>query len=119
VTPFLLLDTCSIINMSYCSPIATLFKDRYAGRAGWARAVKTELTDLRGKRPPQPQAGRAHSWAITWLGAPIEVTDQGEQIAVEAIQNEISLGSDNDAPLPPWGSSQYPSARYRWSRPTD
>jgi hypothetical protein len=97
VTPSLLLDTCSIINLSYCSPIATLFKDRYDARAGWARAVKTELTDLRGRRPAQPQAGRAHSWAITWLGTPIEITDPGEQIAVEAIQNEISLGSDNDA----------------------
>lgn len=97
MTPSFLLDTCSIINLSYCSPISKLFKDRYAGRAGWTLAVKTELTDLRGKRPPQPQAGRAHNWAITWLGTPMEITDPAEQIAVEAIQNEISLGSDNDA----------------------
>ncbi len=97
MTPCLLFDTCSIISRSYCGPITALFRERYAGRAGWARAVKTELTDLRGKRPPQPQAGRAHSWAITGLGAPIEITDPGEQVAVEAIQNEISLGSDNDA----------------------
>ena len=93
----LLLDTCSIINLSYCRPVAELFKNKFAGRAGWVRAVKTELTDLRGKRPPQPQAGRAHSWAITWLDVPIEVTDAAAQIAVEAIQTEISLGGDDDA----------------------
>ncbi len=97
MTPALLLDTCSIINLSYCSPVATLFKDTYTGRAGWARAVRTELTRQRTKRPPHPQAGRACNWAVTWLGDPIEVTHPNEQIAVEAIQNEISLGSDNDA----------------------
>jgi hypothetical protein len=93
----LLLDTCSIINLSYCRPVAELFKNKFGGRAGWVRAVKTELTDLRGKRPPQPQAGRAHSWAVTWLDVPIEVTDAAAQIAVEAIQTEISLGGDDDA----------------------
>jgi predicted nucleic acid-binding protein len=97
VTPSLLFDTCSIINLSYCSPVATLLRNRYAGRAGWARAVKTELTYQRAKRPPQPQAGRAHNWAVTWLGEPIEVTGPNEQVTVAAIQNEISLGSDNDA----------------------
>jgi predicted nucleic acid-binding protein len=83
--------------LSYCSPVATVFKDTYKGRAGWARAVKTELTHQRAKRPPHPQAGRACNWAVTWLGEPIAISDLTEQIAVEAIQNEISLGSDNDA----------------------
>jgi hypothetical protein len=97
VTPALLLDTCSIINLSYCSPVATVFKDTYKGRAGCARAVKTELTHQRTRRPPHPQAGRACNWAVTWLGEPIPVSDPDEQIAVAAIQNEISFGSDNDA----------------------
>jgi predicted nucleic acid-binding protein len=97
MTPALLLDTCSIINLSYCSPVATLFKEKYTGRAGWPHAVRTELTRQRAKRPPHPQAGRACNWAVTWLGQPIALTDPNEQIAVEAIQNEISLGSDNDA----------------------
>jgi hypothetical protein len=97
MTPALLLDTCSIINLSYCSPVATLFKEKYTGRAGWPHAVRTELTRQRAKRPPHPQAGRACNWAVTWLGEPIALTEPSEQIAVEAIQNEISLGSDNDA----------------------
>jgi predicted nucleic acid-binding protein len=97
VIPALLLDTCSIINLSYCSPVATLFKGRFTGRAGWVRAVKTELTHQRAKRPPHPQAGRACNWAVTWLGEPIEIVDRSDQLAVEAIQYEVSLGSDNDA----------------------
>jgi hypothetical protein len=32
----LLFDTCSVINLSYCSPVAALFRDRYKGRGGWA-----------------------------------------------------------------------------------
>lgn len=96
MTPTLLLDTCSIINLSYCSPVATLFKARYVRRAGWVRAVRTELTHQRTKRPPHPQAGRACNWAVTWLGEPIDITDPSDQVAVEAIQYEISLGSDND-----------------------
>lgn len=95
MTPELLLDTCSIINLSYCSPVAALFKARFAGRAGWTHAVKTELTRQRTKRPPHPQAGRACNWGVTWLGDPIGITEPGDQIAVEAIQNEISFGSDD------------------------
>jgi hypothetical protein len=59
----LLLDTCAIINLSYCSPIATLFQDRYKGRGGWTEAVRTELTRQRTRKPPHPQAGRACNWA--------------------------------------------------------
>lgn len=65
--PDLLLDTCSIINLSYCSPVAALLAEKYAGRAGWAKAVQIELTRQRAKRPPHPQAGRACNWAVTWL----------------------------------------------------
>lgn len=97
MTPDLLLDTCSIINLSYCSPVASLFKRKYAGRAGWARAVHSELTRQRIKRPPHPQAGRAGNWAATWLELPIEITDTDDQIAVAAIQSQIALGSSDDA----------------------
>ena len=96
MTPDLLLDTCSIINLSYCSPVAVLFKDKYAGRAGWARAVHSELTRQRTKCPPHPQAGRACNWAVSWLEPPIEITDPDGQIAVAAIQNQIALGSGDD-----------------------
>src|SRR5262249_53000664 len=95
VTPALLLDTCAIINLSDCGPVAALFRDRYTGRAGWVRAVRAELTAHRVRRPPHPQAGRAHNWATSWLGEPIDVTDAGDQLAVVAIQNEISLGGDD------------------------
>lgn len=97
MTPDLLLDTCSIINLSYCSPVAALFKEKYTGRTGWVRAVQTELTRQRAKRPPHPQAGRACSWAISWLGLPIEITDRDDQVAVANIQNQIALGSGDDS----------------------
>lgn len=54
--PEILLDTCSIINLSYCQPVATIFRSRYEGAAGWTRAAKDELVRQRGRRPPHPQA---------------------------------------------------------------
>src|SRR5213593_3731741 len=53
-----LFDTCSIINLSYCPPVAALFVARYGDRGGWVRAVQVELTSQRARRPPHPQAGR-------------------------------------------------------------
>ncbi|HEX8498274.1 MAG TPA: hypothetical protein VF661_13835 [Actinomycetales bacterium] len=94
--PALLLDTCSIINLSYCSPVATLFKQRYAGRTGWARAVQAELLRQRSRKPPHPQAGRAGNWAASWLPSPIDIVDEPDQAAVEDIQHRIALGSDDD-----------------------
>lgn len=95
--PALLLDTCAIINLSYCSPVATLFKTRYAGRAGWTRAVREELTRQRSRKPPHPQAGRASNWAASWLPSPIEIVDPGDQIAIARIQQQIALGSEDDS----------------------
>jgi predicted nucleic acid-binding protein len=92
----LLLDTCTIINLSYCSPVATLFKTRYAGRAGWTRAVREELTRQRSRKPPHPQAGRASNWAASWLPTPIEIIDPADQIAIATIQHQIALGSEDD-----------------------
>ncbi|GAA0713046.1 hypothetical protein Drose_15565 [Dactylosporangium roseum] len=94
--PPLLLDTCSIINLSYCSPVATLFKTRFAGRIGWTRAVQAELTRQRSKKPPHPQAGRANNWARSWLPAPIDILDVDDQIAIADIQTEVALGSEDD-----------------------
>jgi predicted nucleic acid-binding protein len=94
--PALLLDTCAIINLSYCSPVATLFKTRYAGRAGWTRAVREELTRQRSRKPPHPQAGRASNWAASWLPSPIEIVDPGDQIAIATVQRQIALGGDDD-----------------------
>lgn len=94
--PALLLDTCAIINLSYCSPVATLFKTRYAGRAGWTRAVRAELTRQRSRKPPHPQAGRANNWAASWLPSPIEIVDSVDQIAIARIQEQIALGSEDD-----------------------
>ncbi|MFC0527940.1 hypothetical protein [Phytohabitans kaempferiae] len=95
--PALLLDTCSIINLSYCSPVATLFKSRYVGRAGWTRAVRAELTRQRSRKPPHPQAGRASNWAASWLPPPIEIVDLADQIAIAVIQTQVSLGSEDDS----------------------
>jgi predicted nucleic acid-binding protein len=95
--PALLLDTCAIINLSYCSPVATLFKTRYAGRAGWTRAVREELTRQRSRKPPHPQAGRASNWAASWLPSPIEIVDPGDQIVIARIQQQIALGSEDDS----------------------
>lgn len=94
--PTLLFDTCAIINLSYCSPIATLFKTRYAGRAGWTRAVQTELTRQRSRKPPHPQAGRASNWAISWLPSPIEIVDPVDQSAIALIQTQVAVGSEDD-----------------------
>jgi hypothetical protein len=90
--PTLLLDTCAIINLSYCSPVATLFKTRYAGRAGWTRAVQAELTRQRSRNPPHPQAGRASNWATSWLPSPVEIVDSDDQIAIAVIQTRMHKG---------------------------
>jgi hypothetical protein len=93
----LLFDTCSIINLSYCSPVATLFCERYKGRGGWAKAVQAELTRQRTRKPPHPQAGRARNWAVTWLGDPFLIVDADDQSAVAQIQASISVGSNDDS----------------------
>ncbi|MEV4622577.1 hypothetical protein AB0J74_28180 [Asanoa sp. NPDC049573] len=93
----LLLDTCAIINLSYCSPIATMFRDRYKGRGGWAEAVRIELTRQRTRKPPHPQSGRACNWATSWLGEPFRVIDRQGQAAVVEIQESIAMGSDDDS----------------------
>jgi hypothetical protein len=87
-----LFDTCSIINLSYCQPVATVFKDRYTGRAGWVKAVQTELISQRGRRPPHPQAGRAMNWATTWLGDPIVLDEEADIEAVEDIRVAVAAG---------------------------
>jgi hypothetical protein len=97
--PPLLLDACTVINLSYCSPIAALFKTRYVGTAGWTRAVQSELTRQRSLRPPHPQAGNAVNWAVTWLEPPIDIVDEADMRAIEGIQREIALGSDDDSLL--------------------
>jgi hypothetical protein len=95
--PKLLLDTCSIINLSYCLPVAAIFRSRYQGTAGWVEAAHAELVRQRGRRPPHPQAGRATNWAATWLGTPIEMTDVDLIIATESIQRDIAAGSTDSA----------------------
>jgi hypothetical protein len=95
--PALLLDTCAIINLSYCTPVAAVFRSRYEGRAGWVRATHAELVRQRGRRPPHPQAGRASNWAATWLGMPIEMTEEKLLIATESIQRDIALGCNDSA----------------------
>jgi hypothetical protein len=97
LAPILLLDTCSVINLSYCQPVATVIRRRYSGRAGWVRAVHTELVRQRGRRPPHPQAGRAANWAVTWLGRPIEIHDEELILATEQIQRAIAAASTESA----------------------
>jgi len=95
--PALLIDTCSIINLSYCAPVAALFRRRYETNAGWVRATHAELVRQRGRRPPHPQAGRASNWAATWLGMPIEMVDEGLLVLTEGIQRDIAVGSSDSA----------------------
>ncbi|HVB43098.1 MAG TPA: hypothetical protein VNF47_10390, partial [Streptosporangiaceae bacterium] len=52
--PALLLDTCSIINLSYCRPVASAFRSRYEG------AASTTGLDLhRLKTQTSPEVGGA------------------------------------------------------------
>jgi len=95
--PKLLLDTCSIINLSYCPPVAAIFRSRYAGTAGWTRAAQEELVRQRGRKPPHPQAGKAANWAVTWLGMPIEITDEHLILETVTIQRDIAAGSADSA----------------------
>jgi hypothetical protein len=92
-----LLDTCSIINLSYCSPIAATFKNKYQGKAGWALAVRQELTAQRSRIPANPQAGRASNWAVSWLGEPILVADESRIVNIEAIQRRIKRNGGTSA----------------------
>jgi hypothetical protein len=87
-----LFDTCSIINLSYCQPVAAVFRKRYAGEAGWVKAVQTELASQRARRPPHPQAGRAMSWATTWLGDPIVLDEAADIEATEAVRIAVAAG---------------------------
>jgi hypothetical protein len=96
-TPGLLIDTCAIINLSYCPLVAAIFRDRYRGAAGWMKAAHTELVRQRGRKPPHPQAGRAANWAVTWLGTPIEITDEELIVAIADIQLDIAVGSADSA----------------------
>lgn len=95
--PKLLFDTCSIINLSYCEPVATIFRTRYKGNADWTQAAHAELVRQRGRRPPHPQAGKAMNWAIRWLGIPIEITDTDLIIATAEIQRDIAAGGAGSA----------------------
>jgi hypothetical protein len=95
--PGQLLDTCSIINLSYCTPIAAAFRDRYEGSAGWVRATQAELVRQRGRRPPHPQAARASNWAAMWLGMPIEMVDENLLMATESVQRSIAAGYTDSA----------------------
>jgi len=88
--PRLLIDTCSIINLSYCAPVGSVFRSRYEGVAGWVRATHAELVRQRSRRPPHPQAGRAGNWAASWLGMPIEMADENLLVTTESIQRAIS-----------------------------
>lgn len=87
-----LFDTCSIINVSYCPVVAQVFKSRYSGRAGWVKAVHTELVSQRAGRRPHPQAGKALSWASTWLGAPIVLDDPADFEAIEEVRMAVAAG---------------------------
>lgn len=95
--PRLLIDTCSIINLSYCGPTASVFRGRYEGVAGWVRATQAELVRQRSRRPPYPQAGRAGNWAASWLGNPIEMTGEHLLVATEGIQRAIAAGYTDSA----------------------
>jgi hypothetical protein len=95
--PRLLLDTCSIINLTYCAPVAAAFRSRYEGIAGWTQAAKDELVRQRGRMPPHPQAGKAANWAVTWLGVPIEIIDEDLLIAITRIQHDIAVGGADSA----------------------
>jgi hypothetical protein len=90
--PIHLLDTCSIINLSYCAPVASAFRSRYEGSAGWVRATQAEPVRQRCRRPPHPQAGRASNWAAMWLGIPIEIVDENLLFETESIQRNIAGG---------------------------
>jgi hypothetical protein len=95
--PGQLLDTCAIINLSYCAPVASAFRSRYEGSAGWVRATQAELVRQRSRRPPHPQAGRASNWAAMWLGRPIEMVDENLLIATESVQRSIAAGYTDSA----------------------
>jgi hypothetical protein len=95
--PALLLDTCAIINLSYCRPVAAVYRNRYEGTAGWVRATQAELVRQRGRRPPHPQAGRASNWAAMWLGTPIEMVEENLLAATESIQRNLAAGSADSA----------------------
>jgi hypothetical protein len=92
-----MIDTCSIINLSYCAPVGSVFRSRYEGVAGWARATQAELLRQRSRRPPHPQAGRAGNWAASWLGMPIEMVDENLRFATEDIQRAIAAGRTDSA----------------------
>jgi hypothetical protein len=103
--PDFLIDTCSVINLSYCRPVAQLFQTRYSGRIGWTRAVYAELVRLRTKHPPHPQAGRAVNWGSGWLGRQVEVSGEERLELVEEIRLAIALRQGSESELDHLGES--------------
>jgi hypothetical protein len=99
--PGQLLDTCAIINLSYCTPIASAFRSRYEGSAGWVRATQAELIRQRSRRPPHPQAGRASNWAAMWLGIPVEMVDESLFAAASACTHNSLRSTCSQAILVP------------------
>jgi predicted nucleic acid-binding protein len=90
--PDFLFDACTLINLSYSDPIASLFRERYEGRAGWVKVVHTELVRQRMNRPPNHQAGQAFNRASAWLSSGVQVVGESNINDVEVLRQRLLAG---------------------------
>lgn len=90
--PLYLLDTCTIINLTYSQPISALFQKLMVPSLGWVEVVKTELRTKTTSRPPLPNAVQALRWGLTNLGTPIPMTEDSADLrSIAEIQASIGL----------------------------
>lgn len=75
LAPLYLLDTCTVINLTYSQPITNFFESSFRTFLGWVEVVHTELDNKANTRPPLPNAPLALQWGISNLGTPIQVQD--------------------------------------------
>jgi hypothetical protein len=96
LAPLFLLDTCSIVNLTYSHEVSELFAETLRPYLSWVEVVRTELRTKTTSRPPLPNAVTALRWGNAKLGAPIQVEDGGaDLLAIDQIRKSIGVDYNN------------------------
>lgn len=90
-----LLDTCTIINITYSHQVTKIFEIVVGANLGWLETVRLELKRRVAANPQLPNSLQALRWANLHLGTPIEMTEDNADLSeVNEIQIKLEgLGS--------------------------
>jgi hypothetical protein len=97
--PLYLLDTCTLINLTYSQPVSDLIQSQMSPHLGWMETVKTELQSIVKSQNPIPNSIQALRWGLAQLGTPIVI--EGNRANGEAIlEIRASIGlADGGSPF--------------------